>query len=131
LIDLLRLARRQANDVAVFLHNGRFDAVAERQSRMFGEVSGFAVDRYDDLRSDPIVHLDQLGPPGMAGYMDVRLALRHDAHAKIGQLVHDAANRDFVARDDPRRKDDRIAFAKLQVMIARGDSAKRGPRLAL
>ena len=67
----------------------------------------------------------------MTGHVDMRLPLGDDLHAKVGQLVHDPADRDFVAGDDPRREDDRVAFAKLQLVRAAGDAAERRARLAL
>ena len=57
--------------------------MAKRQPRLLGQVARFAMDRNDDLGPDPIVHLDQLGPSGMAGDMDVRLALGDDANAEF------------------------------------------------
>ena len=54
LVDLLRLARRKADDVAVLLDDRVRDAVPEREPRMLGEVPRLAVDRDDDLAAGPI-----------------------------------------------------------------------------
>ena len=62
LVDLLRLAGREADDVAILLDDRVRNAVAEREPRLLGEVARLAVDRNDDLGPDPFVHLDQLGP---------------------------------------------------------------------
>ena len=80
-----------------------------------------AVHRHHDLGPDPFVHLDQLGAPGMAGDVDVRLLLGDDAHAEVRQLVHDPPDRDLVAGDDPGREDDGVVFAELQFVIAGRD----------
>ena len=128
-VDLLRLAGREADDVAILLDDRVRNAVAEREPRLLGQVPRLAVDRNDDLGPDPIVHLDQLGPARMAGDVDMRLALGDDLHAEVGQLVHDPADRDLVAGDDPRREDDRVALAELELVrcpTAIRPSAARG-----
>ena len=76
LVDLLGLAGREADDVAVLLHHRVRHAVAEREPGMLGQVPRLAMDRNDDLGPDPFVHLDELGPAGVAGDMDVGLASR-------------------------------------------------------
>src|SRR6476659_2845926 len=105
--------------------------MTERQARMLAKMTRFAVHRNDNFRPHPIVHLDQLGTSRMSRDVDVSLALRNHADAKVGQLVHDPADRDLVPRDDPRREYDGIALAELQVVRSGGDSAERGSRLAL
>ena len=61
----------------------------------------------------------------------MRLPLGDDPDAEVRQLVHDPADRDLVAGDDPRREDDRVALAELELVRAAGDPAERGARLAL
>ena len=55
----------------------------------------------------------------MAGHMHMRLPLRDDLRPKLSQLIHDAANRDFIARDDPGGEDDSVPLRKLQLMWRR------------
>ena len=102
LVDFLRLTRREADNVAILLNHRAADTVAEREARMLGEVARLAMDGNHDFGPNPIVHLDQLGPSRMAGDMDMRLALGDDLRIEVGKLVHDPADRDLVARDDPR-----------------------------
>ena len=59
------------------------------------------------------------------------LLLGDDQHAQVGQLVHDPADRHFVAGDDPRREDHRVARAELELVGAAGDPAERRARFAL
>ena len=68
----------------------------------------------------------------MAGDVDMRLPLGDDPHAEVRQLVHDPADRDFVAGDDPRREDDGVALAELQFVSSRRRSgrARRAARPA-
>ena len=75
---------------------------------MLGQVARLAVDWDHDLGPDPIVHLDQLGAARVARYMDVRLPLGDDPNAKLGQLVHDPADRDLIAGYDARGEDDGV-----------------------
>ena len=67
----------------------------------------------------------------MARDMDMRLPLRDDPHAQVGQLVHDPPDRDLVAGNDPRREDHRVALGELELVIAGGDPPERRARLAL
>src|SRR5690349_8072599 len=91
----------------------------------------FAMDWNDDLRPNPIVHLLELRPPWVAGNMDVRLTLSDDLHAEVRKLVHNPADADLVAGDDPRRENDRVAFAEFQLVVACRDPAQRSSRFAL
>ena len=59
----------------------------------------------------------------------MRLALGDDPRAKVGQLVHDPADGDFVAGDDARGEDDGVALAQLEFVrcpTAIRPSAARG-----
>ena len=92
------------------------DAVTERQAGVLGQMPRLAVHRNDDVGPDPFVHFDQLGPTGMPGNVNVGLLLGDNGDAEVGQLVHDPANRGLVARNDPRREDDRVAFGQFEVV---------------
>ena len=88
----------------------------QREPRVLRKVPRLAVHRNDDLGPHPLVHLDQLGTPGMARNVHVRLAFGNDLHAEIGQLVHDPPDRHLIARNDARREDHGIGLAELQLM---------------
>ena len=68
---------REPDDVAVLLDDAE-GRPAQREARLLGHVARLAMDRHDDLRPDPVVHRRQLGPAGMAGDVDVRLAVGDD-----------------------------------------------------
>ena len=103
----------------------------KREPRLLAHVARLAVDRDEDLRPHPAVHRGELGPPGMARDVDVRLALGDDQHAEVAQRVHDPADGDLVAGDLLRREDHRVALDQLELVIAERDPAERGARLAL
>ena len=90
-----------------------------------------AVDRDDDFRPDPVVHHLQFRAAGVTGDVNMRLLLGDDQRAEVRQLVHDPPDRDFVAGDDPRREDHRVAGGQLELVAARRDPAQRRARLAL
>ena len=69
---------RQADDVAVVLEDRLGNAVVEREPRLLAHVAVLAMDRDDDFGPHPVVHLDQFGPAGMAGDVDVGLLLGDD-----------------------------------------------------
>jgi len=69
---------------------------------MFREMASLSMHGDDDLRAHPFIHLHELRSAGVPGDVHMGLALRHDAHAKVGKLVHDPSDRDLVAGDDAR-----------------------------
>jgi hypothetical protein len=66
------------------LHDGLWNAVAERQPGMFRKVPRLAMNRHDNPGSHPFVHFDELGPARVSGHMDMRLAFSDDPNRKIG-----------------------------------------------
>ena len=69
------------------------------------------------------------GRPGWPETWTCAWRLGDDLHAEVGQLVHDPADRDLVAGDDPRREDDRVAVGQLELVrcpTAIRPSAARG-----
>src|SRR4051812_33288886 len=94
-------------------------------------MSVLAMHRHDNLWAHPAIHLDQFGPAGMARDMDMRLALGDDPGTQVRQLVHDAADRDFIAGNNPRGEDHGVALGELEFMRPGGDAAERRARLAL
>ena len=98
---------------------------------MLQQVAALAVGRHGDLRPRPLVHPLQLVAAGMAGDVDARMvALGVEAHAAVGELVLQVADRDLVAGDDPRGEDAGVAlrpgFTCGWVPSAMRDSAARG-----
>jgi hypothetical protein len=89
------------------------------------------MDGDDDLWADPLVHRGELGPAGMAGDVDLRLAVGDHPDAPRGKLVLDPADGDLVAGDLLRREDDEIPFRHAQLVLAEGDPGERGAALAL
>ncbi len=89
------------------------------------------MDGDDDLGPDPVVHGGELGPAGMAGDVDRRLAVGDHLDAFRGQLVLDSADGDLVAGDLLGREDDEIARVERQLVLAEGDAGERGAGLAL
>ena len=76
LADLLRALGREADDVAILLDDRLGHARSQGEARLLGHVPRLAVDRDEDLRADPVVHLRQLGAAGMARDMDVEPGAR-------------------------------------------------------
>ena len=129
--QLLRAVGRKPDEVAILLDDAVRDAARAGEARLLHHVAHLAMDRDDDLRPDPVVHRRQLGPAGMAGDVDRRLAVGDHVDALAGQLVLDAADRDLVAGDLLGREDDEIAAVELQLVLLEGDPGERGARLAL
>jgi hypothetical protein len=95
---------READEVAILLHDGLGHALLQREAAVFVEVARFAVHRDQDSGPDPLVHGGKLGPAGVAGDVDMGLALGDHPHVRLGQRVLDPADGDFVAGDLPREK---------------------------
>ena len=100
---------READEVAVLLDDAVRDAAGQGEARLLAHVAHLAMDRDDDLGPDPVVHRGELGPAGMAGDVDRRLAVGDHLDALVGELVLDPADRDLVAGDLLGREDDEIA----------------------
>ena len=89
------------------------------------------MDGDDDLGPDPLVHGGQLGAAGMAGDVDLRLAVGDHLDAPGGELVLDAADGDLVAGNLLGREDHEVAALEAQFVLAEGDPGERRARLAL
>ena len=77
---------------------------------MFAQVTVFTVHRNNDLRLDQIMHRLKIGAVCVTGYViQVRTVINH-INAQFGQLVHDADNALFVARNRFRREQEKVAF---------------------
>jgi hypothetical protein len=112
--ELGRLAGGEADEIAIGLAHRAGNALLDTEARLLVHVADLAMDRQQDLRADPAVHLGQFRPPRMAGDMDEGLAVSDHLDALLGKLVHDLADRDLIARDLARGEDDEIALVQLE-----------------
>ena len=63
----------------------------------------------------------------VAGDVDAGvIALGVEPHAAVGELVLQVADRDLVARDDPRAKDHVVALPQFDVRVAAFCDARQG-----
>src|SRR5947208_3030903 len=73
---------------------------------VLGQVAALAVGRHGDRRPGPLVHPLQLVSARVAGDVNTRMvALGVKAHASVGEVVLQVADRDLVAGNDARGKD--------------------------
>ena len=107
------------------------DAAGLAEPRLFLHVPNLAVDRHEDLGPDPAIERLQLGPPGMAGDVDIGLPVGDDGHVARGQAVLDPADRDLVAGDLAAGEQHDIARFERDLVVVFGDPRQRGARLAL
>ena len=90
------------------------------------------MDRHGALRLDDVVHVQQFALIAVAGHMHGGIVSIDHTSAKLHQLVDDLVHAMLVARNQGARKNDSVEFVDGDVaMIAVGDTAKRGHRLAL
>jgi hypothetical protein len=90
------------------------------------QVAALAVGRHGDLVGRAHWYICQLVAARVAADVDAGgVALGVQAHAAVGQLVLQVADRDLVARDDPRAEDHVVALRELDVRVgAVGDRAR-------
>ena len=132
LADDARLAGRQQDDVAVERAHDFADALRARETRMFGQMHGFAMRGDGDFRPQPGVHLREFGAARMAGDMDKLRAVGDDFDALRDEAVDDLADRLLVARNGARGEDDDVAGRERRGrVLVFGDARERRARLAL
>ena len=124
--QLLRPVGGKPDEVAILLDDAMRNAACSGEAGMLHHVAHLAMDRDDDLRPDPVVHRRQLGPAGMAGDVDRRLAVGDHVNSLAGELVLDPPDRDLVAGDLLGREDDEVAAVELQLVLLKIGRAARG-----
>src|SRR5206468_1624234 len=106
LVDDLHPAGGQADHVAVARGDRLGDLQVLGQGDVLQQVPPLTVGRHGDLGPRPLVHALELIAAGVAGYVDARMvAFGVEAHATIGEVVLQVADRHLVAGDDPRGED--------------------------
>ena len=75
------------------------------------QVAGLAVHRHGVERLEDVVAVQQLAGGGVAGDVDLGVALVDDVGAELEQAVDDAEDGVLVARDQAGRQDDGVALA--------------------
>ena len=90
-----------------------------------------AVDRHQNLWPDPVIKSGQFGLARVTGHVDMRLFFSNRQDVALGQLVHNHADGDLVARYLLRRENYGIACFQLHRMIALGYPRQRRACLAL
>ena len=103
-----------------------------REGRMLCQMTGLAMHGDSKLGPHPLIHMGQLVTARMAGDMHEMIALGDDGNAALGQAVLQIKNRGFVAGDNTRGEDDRVAFGQGDIGVTVLDNAgESGTRLAL
>ena len=95
------------------------------------QVTPLPVHRHDVARFDDVVAVEKLSGAGVAGDVNLGVALVHDIGAKTHQAVDDAIDGVLVSGDQRGSKQDGVAHTDLDLVVPVGHSRERGHRLTL
>ena len=132
-----------AHDVGLVVAEVDDGAVVRQQDALLGnarfegdlavgdEVAGLAVHRHGVERLEDVVAVEELAGGGVAGDVDLGVALVDDVGAELEQAVDDAEDGVLVARDQAGGEDDGVALADDDAVVAVGHAGQGRHRLAL
>src|SRR5699024_4000120 len=95
------------------------------------EMTPLPVDRHDVAGPDDVVAVQEFPGAGMAGDVDLGVALVHDVGAESHQAVDDAVDGVLVAGDQARGEQHGVALADVDAVVPVGHPRQCGHRLAL
>ena len=107
------------------------DSGAHRNLGISTEVTPFTVYWHHVLGMHDVVHVGQFASSSVAGHVDQSIALVNHVGAQARQAIDDSTHGVFVARNQRRGQDHRVAFATGDLVIHVGHARERRHRFTL